>query len=239
MVKSMTREEAVSSTTPVYSLILNDTEYIYRKISLKEYAILDSASTDDYDLQDLVVVEALLFPETDILSMPAGTFELLYVAIMETSCMTHVQWAERILDYKRVISQSSGGFKRPIGPLIIKICKAFPAYKPEDIMEMDVETMLQRAAWADALLNGFEEVDTKSIAKNGINNERTNEYTNGYTNGYTNEYNNSEPFVDVKGTSLSVKKWAYSQGDLEKISADNSAEALKREMEKYRNRSSR
>jgi hypothetical protein len=43
--------------------------------------------------------------------------------------------------------------------IILKICQAFPAYKPEDVEAMDWQTILKRAAQAETILGYYFEID--------------------------------------------------------------------------------
>ena len=213
----MTRDEAISlkDKVPVYLMVVNNIEYIFKTLSISEYIKLENASIDDHDLQDMIVIEALLYPDIDIRRIIAGTFESLYNSIMITSNLNHDKWGEKMAVYKSrftptTIEDGNLGFTKPLIPLIIQICKAFPAYKPEDLMVMSIDDILQRASWADLLLNDFrvnDNVDTNT--------------------GET-------PVMD--NMQQSGRKWSLSHEELEKISAEASDKALREEMNKYRRR---
>ena len=217
----MTRDDAIklSETTPVYAIVIDDIEYIYKCITLNDYIKLEMASMDDYDMQDMVVIEALLYPDISISRVLAGVFQQLYIAIMNTSGLNHEHWEERISTYRNKFTPTTTeggtlGFTNPIIPLIIQICKAFPAYKPEDIMIMNVDDILQRAAWADIMLNNFS-APTKQP---------------------TSTPTNDDGFKPVDDFQQRGRKWNLSQQDLEQISMDASTEALREEMAKHRKR---
>ena len=224
----MTRDEAIklSETTPVYIIVIDHIEYIYKCITLCDYIKLEMASMDDLDMQDMVVMEALLYPDgyqhITISRMLAGTFQQLYINIMKTSGLDHKHWEERISTYrsKFIPTTTDGGnlgFTNPIVPLIIQICKAFPAYKPEEVMAMTVDDILQRAAWADIMLNNFmAPANTQQPNSNTANTEG---------------FQDLNPVDDFQQRG---RKWNLSQQELEQMSADASTAALREEMAKHR-----
>jgi hypothetical protein len=59
--------------------------------------------------------------------------------------------------------------------IILRICQAFPAYKPEDIEVMDWQTILKRAAQAETILGHYFEIDNpEARAKEAESKQRFN-----------------------------------------------------------------
>jgi hypothetical protein len=205
--------EELSKKIPVYNVTIHGCQFFYKEINIGEFVKIKSATTTNVEFEDCVVMVALLYTDTNIDKLPAGVLHVLSNCILKNSDFDMDNWQVRIDEKKKDITPSKinkneVGFTNPVIPLIIQICRAFPSYKPEDLFNLSVDELLERVAWADIMLGNFEEVNTNRSKIPG------------------------EVNID-SGSIETPKKWSYTQQDLERMSAQASANALAEEMRNH------
>src|SRR3990167_9894738 len=82
----------------------------------------------------------------EILNQKAGTITTVVKSIMEASGPNSIDEFNQILDYYRLVVQ------QPIHQLVSVICRAFPAYNPDDVYAMTFHIMMERLALAESKL---------------------------------------------------------------------------------------
>ena len=108
----------------------------------KAFPALTSKIEDD--IWDECVIENS-FP-SDHLDMNAGVIATVVRVILRLSTPKSVEDMQADLDAER------GKLKDVRDQMIIKICEAFPGYKPEDVTVMDWPTLIERLAQAEKIL---------------------------------------------------------------------------------------
>lgn len=204
----------------IWKFTLNSVSYIYRRITIAEYIGITTASLSNHEMENLVVREAVLFPEKlDVNSMRHYDVETLCNHIVNASMLGSLndwegtdEWATYIekelagITPSRRTKDGNVSVDDPLMPLVIQVCKTFPAYKPEDLMDMNVEDLLKRVAWAKFALG-----DVRMSGKPPVKS------------------------VPEPKRPVNAHKVMYSQNQLENMSAEASAEALADEMRIQRN----
>jgi len=143
----------------IYKVSIDGTDYQYRTLTVGEYRDMIRAATDDASLEDSIVMAALLYPEIDYDSICAGIITVLCNYILSSSNLSDKNtWQDTIDDRKKGLlprrDTSTGELvvDDPIIPIIIGICRVFPSYKPDDLLAMTVNELLDRAAWAEVVM---------------------------------------------------------------------------------------
>ena len=210
----MTIEEVyeLAKTAPVYHVIIRGYQFFYRLINIGEYVKLKSAATTDCEFEDNVVMAALLYTDAFRDKLPAGIYQTLADTILMSSNFDMSTWQGQIDERKADItpskvSNNEVGFTNPVIPLIIQVCRAFPAYKPDDLFNLSVDELLEKVAWAEIMLGNYSET--------------------------TNKKNNTPSPGNIEHGNIGTpKKWSYTQQDLEQMSIEASAAALAEEIRK-------
>ena len=137
----------------VYLITFPDgTDVPFRALSYGDFCyyndMLTGGLTPPYLLEDelfkkCVTDQAVI---SNIHKQKAGTISTTVSAIMQVSGPADISEFNQVLALNREIAA------KPINYLPTLICRAFPAYTPEDINDMPFETMLLRLAQAEQLL---------------------------------------------------------------------------------------
>jgi hypothetical protein len=116
-------------------------EFVYNKCVI--YSSYDEQPTPDLDEE-----QQMLFVEDSRLEQRAGIISTVVKTILFFSGVTSpIRAIEQLNQHRSLINNVED-------QLTVAICKAFPAYKPEDIENMDWQTVLKRAAQAESILMG-------------------------------------------------------------------------------------
>lgn len=141
----------------IYSYEIGEDFYMYRLITKKEYHYYMSAGLDELELQDIICNTCILYPEKlDIDDMLAGDVTELAKLIISQSC---VDFSDR----KTLIEMYREEMIDLDNEMICIIIKAFPAYKIEDIENMDYPTFYKLYTRAEWLLQKLEHLDIVSF----------------------------------------------------------------------------
>lgn len=116
-------------------------EFVYSKCVI--FSSYDEEPPADFEIED-----KMLFIEDNRLDQPAGVISTVVKAILYFSGALKADTIIHQLDAQR------GAIENIEDQLTVAICKAFPAYTPEDIEKMEWQTVLKRAAQAEAALMG-------------------------------------------------------------------------------------
>lgn len=128
------------------------TDVPFRALSYGDFHYYNDALTHGLDfpfiLEEEIFRKCVLDQAVvdNLQSHKAGTISSTVAAIMQVSGPVDVSEFNQVLSAKRVEAS------RPKNHFAAIICKAFPAYKIEDIDEMDFDTFLLRLAQAEQLL---------------------------------------------------------------------------------------
>ena len=120
-------------------------------IDLEEYVYNRCVIFSSYDVdppQDLDIEDQMLFIEDCRLDQPAGVVSTVTKAILYFSGALKAETIIQQLDNHRALIDNIED------QLVVSICRAFPSYTPEDIEKMEWQTVLKRAAQAEATLMG-------------------------------------------------------------------------------------
>jgi hypothetical protein len=116
-------------------------EFVYNKSVV--FSSYDEVPPPEFELED-----KMLFIEDNRLDQPAGVVSTVVKAIL------YFSGALRADSIIQQLDQYRGSIDNIEDQLTVAICRAFPAYKPEDIEKMEWQTVLKRAAQAEAALMG-------------------------------------------------------------------------------------
>jgi len=134
----------------VYVTALPDGRHIpWKLLSIKDYleieALRVAGTYTQGQLEDEVfrrcVLDPLIIEKMD--QLKAGTVETVAVAILGNSGPQSVDELNYSLHINRSLIQNA------MHQMISMTCQAFPGYTPDDLYEMDYETLVQRAALAE------------------------------------------------------------------------------------------
>jgi len=137
----------------VYATVLPDGRYIpWKPLPLKDYLELEAlravGTYTQSQLEDEVfrkcVLDELIVDRMD--KLKAGTVSAVAATIFANSGPQSVDELGYIFNANRNLVQGV------IHQMVSMICQAFPAYTPDDVYNMDYETMMQRAALAEEKL---------------------------------------------------------------------------------------
>lgn len=124
----------------------------WKPLSIKDFyeyeVLLKSNYVDHSVLENEIFVKCVKDPVLvrNIHSQKAGTISIVVKSIMENSGPKSIEEFNQTLDYYRTVVQ------QPISQFVSIICRAFPAYTPDDIFAMDYHLMLERLALAESKL---------------------------------------------------------------------------------------
>jgi hypothetical protein len=160
------------ATSSLYQTLFDDGYVVWTPLPWSEYKKLREArlirgADIDIDLEEFVYNKCVIFssydeeppPELDIedkmlfvedcrLDQPAGVVSTVVKAILYFSGALKADTIIQQLDSQR------GAIDNIEDQLTVAICRAFPSYTPEDIEKMEWQTVLKRAAQAEATLMG-------------------------------------------------------------------------------------
>jgi len=230
----------------VYRVVILDHECYYRKLRIIEYVRIEGASLTDLQYEEAVVRGVLLYPGFDTLyGSYAGVISTLSTCILRSSCLELSAedlkeevpladaWARGIDEEKRKILPRTDPVSgqlvidKPIIPLILNIIQVIPSYRPEELLMMTMDQILERVAWAQ-YMTGDIPSDVKKLIRAYYGPGSTIHSTAPSPNPSTNQ-----PTYPSSGRG----QWSLSQQELEQMSADASTKALSEEMRKHmRNR---
>jgi len=123
------------------SLDIDLEEFVYNKCVI-------FSSYDEEPPAELELEEKMLFIEDSRLDQPAGVVATVVKSILYFSGALKAENIIQQLDAQRGIIDNIED------QLVVAICRAFPSYTPEDIEKMEWQTVLKRAAQAEATLMG-------------------------------------------------------------------------------------
>lgn len=116
-------------------------EFVYNKCVI--FSSYDEEPPADFEIED-----KMLFVEDNRLDQPAGVISTVVKTVLYFSGALKADTIIQQLDLHR------GAIENIEDQLTVAICRAFPAYTPEDIEKMEWQTVLKRAAQAEAALMG-------------------------------------------------------------------------------------
>lgn len=144
--------EAKAKYSDLYRLKFeDDTEVVFRLLSFKEYEHFNSLylqgliDSKDESIFDRCVIN-LAIPKVPGEELRAGVKHTVINVILQMSGPNTLE------DWQFQIENSRSELQHIITQVEMIICKAFPAYKPEDIWNMSWQTMMHRFAQAEAML---------------------------------------------------------------------------------------
>lgn len=129
----------------VYAIPLGDDWYLTRPLTWREHKQLVELGQDDVETPDKIVELTLLHPESidDVL---AGVVDTLANAIVNVSGFSTMEAFEEGIEWGR---EQANLLEQQ---LIMMICKAFPAYKPEELYEYPFLDLMLRWGMAEQML---------------------------------------------------------------------------------------
>ena len=132
----------------VYSTSADDKTVVFRPLTWKEQHSLVEGATEDCEQADNIVKACLLYPEYDSLieDFDAGVVETLATEIVSASGFSSVEAFNEGLIWAREETQ------KVEYEVIAAICKAFPAYTPEDVYDLQFLDIMVRLAIAEKIL---------------------------------------------------------------------------------------
>ena len=148
----------------IYRIIIAGNTFIYRRLTIGRYRNIIAASRNDCELQDNLIREALLYPsDPDLDNIPAMVPVTLSKGIIKSSMLDGtVGWDTYLNDRRKKLTprrdRDTGTVvvDDPIIPLVIEVCKAFPGYTPDDLMELTIPELLDRVSLAELLMGGIQ-----------------------------------------------------------------------------------
>ena len=120
--------------------------FIYRELTLGEWNSLTSMNLTELSALEHMIKLGLLYPKPEAL-LP-GEIKKIGELIYQVSSKfaDDEAMANTIREKKqRILSGASG-----LDSIVLSICEAFPAYKPEDVYNFDFETLTTRLAQSEA-----------------------------------------------------------------------------------------
>ncbi len=166
----------------IYRIVIGPYECIYRRLTAAEYMDIVDASLSDCALDDAIVRGALLYPQLD----PGATYTRVYSqlssCIVEASMLGEAgEWQRHIDMRKAAITPRRGPGNAlvtddPIMGLILHIIGAFPSYRPEDLLHLPIEDILDRVAWADVMLGNVDKPEAPRNMPMGLSGPERQQY---------------------------------------------------------------
>lgn len=131
-----------------YSVEREGVEFIFRPLTWDEHRILVERGGEDPEQADTIVRTVLLYPAyKDVVdTVDAGVIESLATEIVGVSGFSSVEAFNQGLEWARE-EVNKVEFE-----VVGAICKAFPAYKPEDVYAMSFLDLMVRLAMAEKVL---------------------------------------------------------------------------------------
>jgi len=168
----------------IWKVVIGDQDYVYRQISAGEYISITNASRDDCEFEDSIIREALLYPTIDMDSSPTRLITDLAGCIVKSNMLDDTtRWQTYVDGVKdRIRPRSEGGrlvTSDPLIGIIVQIISAFPAYKPEELMELPIEKLLDRLAWSELALGNIPHPQRNSNIPMGLSPQDRQKYLEG------------------------------------------------------------
>lgn len=131
---------------PVYAVEYKEQIFIYRELTLGEWDSLKNLNLSELCAAEHMAKLGILYPKYDQL-LPGEirkVGELIY-QVSSKFANEDAMSAEIQAHKKQILHGISG-----LDTIIMTICDAFPAYKPEDILNFSYDTLVTRLAQAEA-----------------------------------------------------------------------------------------
>ena len=139
-----TRDKLIKEYRVVQVHVIDDEVYMYKLLSKLEYETITSQIEDELDLQDAIVQNCVLYPEDLEIDdmLPGNVFELAQ-EIVQQSCVLP---EDRLL----MLEVFGAEMTQLDNVMICLIMRAFPAYKLEELENMNYPELYKlytRAEW--------------------------------------------------------------------------------------------
>lgn len=161
----------------IYSVTIDDYTFIYRRVTVAEHRGIANSSSTSCELEDNLIRTAVLYPEKlDLDNVPAMVPTVLAGHILASSMLgpraqppgnmqgqpqdVTTIWSDFVKGIRSTITPrkdpTTGQLMvdDPVLPIVIEICGAFPSYEPDKLMDLTMQDLLERKAWAELLLGG-------------------------------------------------------------------------------------
>jgi len=127
--------------------VLNE-YYIVRGLTWGEYKRAIEAGIEPIDAADKIVQRTLLWPDFKVLQKrPAGVVDTLAAKVLDASGFTDVKTFLSGLKNAREATQDLEHL------IVIAICRAFPAYKPNELLDFDFHTLMEILSMAEKIID--------------------------------------------------------------------------------------
>ncbi len=132
----------------MYSTVADGKTVVFRPLTWQEQHSLVEGATEDCEQADNIVETCLLYPDYDSLieDFDAGVVETLATEIVNASGFSSVEAFNEGLIWAREET------KKVEYEVIAAICKAFPAYTPEAVYDLQFLDIMVRLAIAEKIL---------------------------------------------------------------------------------------
>jgi len=121
--------------------------YVVRALTWGEYKSTVSIGLEPIDAADRLVKATLLWPEFESLERePAGIIDTLAASVLQVSGFTEVEGFMKGLEEARNYTQDLEHL------VIIAICKAFPSYKPHELLDMSFPDLMEILTMAERMI---------------------------------------------------------------------------------------
>ncbi len=138
----------------VFSCSIDDQQYLYRPITIKESSRIRASSVSSADVEDLVVELAILYPENfDIDSIMAGYVSQLANAIIEDSGLNNLGKINEMLEANRLSYQTD-----IVKTMISVVITAMPSYSVEQLLELTMEQLAGKVVMAENIITTQQEM---------------------------------------------------------------------------------
>lgn len=179
------RNKLLEKYKSVYSVVVDDNEYLYRLLTKLEYELMDGQVQDELDLQDAIVATCVLYPENlDIDNEENLVIKTLAETIVANS---YIRPEDRLI----MLDMFNNEMKQLDNIMCCLIMRAFPSYKLDEIENMeypDFYRLYTRAEWY--LVNVLQEpliFSPTEIIKTSLYGEDTSTNADYYSNGHDEE----------------------------------------------------
>ena len=135
---------------PFLTILPDGLEVPWKPLTVGEYLKLISDPYLSFDeLEDIIFSKCVLdeYLVNKIDTIKAGIIPTVVSGILANSVPNNLQESQMLLDYYRVQVD-----KNYLEELVLTILLAFPAYKPEDVYELDLQDLMYRLALAERKL---------------------------------------------------------------------------------------
>ena len=232
-----TRDKLIKEYRVVQVHVIDDEVYMYKLLSKLEYETITSQIEDELDLQDAIVQNCVLYPEDLEIDdmLPGNVFELAQ-EIVQQSCVLP---EDRLL----MLEVFSAEMTQLDNVMICLIMRAFPAYKLEELENMNYPELYKlytRAEWF--LINVLQE-PLEFSAINSIKEVLYGTEDNKHSDYYDNGHDINEEEAVQQSSTESQQQGKYMGRNLNEVMAEinNSGskrkpmtEEQQRELEKFK-----